>query len=128
MYFPEYPKLLWLALLHVLQSAADAEVVRWSGGVLLKLSHVWEARLVAGFSRCSTLTSSLADSRQQPSIPQLGQLSDPAVGEWVVRPALTYAHDAAFIDQLPAHSIDLSLIDARTINQPGNFDLSDAGT
>jgi len=44
LYFPDYHKLLRLALLHVLQSAADAQTVRWSGVVLLAAASLPNAR------------------------------------------------------------------------------------
>lgn len=44
MYFPEYHKLLRLALLHVLQSAPTAEAVRWSGVVLLAAASLPNVR------------------------------------------------------------------------------------
>jgi len=44
MYFPEYPKLLRLAMLHVIQSAADAQAVRWNGVVLLAAASLPNVR------------------------------------------------------------------------------------
>jgi hypothetical protein len=44
MYFPEYPKLLRLAMMHVIQSAADAQAVRWNGVVLLAAASLPNVR------------------------------------------------------------------------------------